>query len=591
MASSSRAKRQRGSDRASASASGDIQANESVLDAINDGRDPSRNGKMLARAVPAQLDGVPCDAAGEQRAYVLTESELLSLFFPSSVTRDKNKPLLPDWGFVKLLPPQWYAIVFAVQGKPGCFRAVSTGKLSVDSYPAAGKAGDPERAAGFTGGDSLRLVVFPHALRFFWASLHEPLRAEGAWPTAQDILMRGFVLAPEVRASLGTKLDAVAPDGAAPGWCASFRETIRERHWGAPPTDPLAQLELIAPLLSSTATDAATTKRLLAACLPIMAAAADAMPLVTSPASVREAIGIPDWLPLEAACRMAVASAAIIPKLPVDVRYHASAKIDAVWAETVELVEANLSFDEEFFAFDARSAVYRGPAGRTRAEHQHIGYTRMLVETEPTDGAKFNSSSATSIQFDEPRFPSDYATSEVLTFGPNECLVDLGAWAYCTEAECAAAIERHTPGRTDFLRRPPGFACALSHVGPIPTLSSLASGASGHRRSLLGDVLSACGFGSGVDDSEHRDRIIDHHELKWVNDGYAWKPVGHAWPEAGRLTRADVRARLIEALDRWRSEATPTRATCDRKNGMCAQCQYAVHRGENWGMWERLYGP
>jgi len=78
---------------------------------------------------------------------------------------------------------------------------------------------------------------------------------------------------------------------------------------------------------------------------------------------------------------------------------------------------------------------------------------------------------------------------------------------------------------------------------------------------------------------------------QWVNDGYAWKPVGHAWPEAGRLTRADVRARLIEALDRWRSEATPTRATCDRKNGMCAQCQYAVHRGENWGMWERLYGP
>ena len=83
---------------------------------------------------------------------------------------------------------------------------------------------------------------------------------------------------------------AEAPNGgAAPGWCASFRETIRERHCGAPPTDPLAQLELIAPLLSSTATDAATTKRLLAACLPIMAAAADVMPLVTSPASVREA--------------------------------------------------------------------------------------------------------------------------------------------------------------------------------------------------------------------------------------------------------------------------------------------------------------
>ena len=28
-------------------------------------------------------------------------------------------------------------------------------------------------------GDTLRLAVFPHALRFFWAGLHEPLRADG----------------------------------------------------------------------------------------------------------------------------------------------------------------------------------------------------------------------------------------------------------------------------------------------------------------------------------------------------------------------------------------------------------------------------
>ena len=156
MSVASRSKRQRGTDEASGAAAVDARPNESVWESLQAGRDPHRNGKTLAHVDPVRLEGVACDADGEQRAFVLTETEHLSLFFPSAVTRDKNKPLLPDWSFIQLLPPAWYAIVFAVQGQP-CFRAVSASKLSVDGYPTAGKAGDPDRAAGFTGGESLRL--------------------------------------------------------------------------------------------------------------------------------------------------------------------------------------------------------------------------------------------------------------------------------------------------------------------------------------------------------------------------------------------------------------------------------------------------
>ena len=86
--------------------------------------------------------------------------------------------------------------------------------------------------AGFTSQKDLRVVLYPNALRFFWAGLHEPLRAAGAWPSARQVLQSGFVLEPDVRNSLAAKLGAlVAPRDAT--WPHVIRSVMRVRHWPA----------------------------------------------------------------------------------------------------------------------------------------------------------------------------------------------------------------------------------------------------------------------------------------------------------------------------------------------------------------------
>ena len=109
-------------------------------------------------------------------------------------------------------------------------------KLCLDGYPVpSGVAADADKVAGFTQRQSLRLLLYPNALRFFWGGLHEPLRKDGAWPTATRVMLRGFVLEPPVRIALEAKLDALAPSSGNSPWCAEFRAAIRERHW-APST-------------------------------------------------------------------------------------------------------------------------------------------------------------------------------------------------------------------------------------------------------------------------------------------------------------------------------------------------------------------
>jgi len=172
---------------------------ESLWESLLHGRDPRQNGTELSRAQPSSVDGIVCDAE-EQRLYILTEVQHLSLFFPSAVTRDRKNSLLLEWEFLKLLPPDLYRIVYTLRAEPGRFRAVPEAKLCLDGYPApSGKADDPDKAAGFSDRASLRLALYPNALRFFSAGLHEPLRAAGAWPTTLQVLRRGFMLEPEVR--------------------------------------------------------------------------------------------------------------------------------------------------------------------------------------------------------------------------------------------------------------------------------------------------------------------------------------------------------------------------------------------------------
>ena len=108
---------------------------------------------------------------------------------------------------MRLLPPDFYVIVFALSTTPGTYRAVPEDKLLVDGYPVASRSpADAARLAGFTSQKELRVVLYPNALRFFWAGLHEPLQADGAWPSARAVLQSGYILKPEVRNALAAKL-------------------------------------------------------------------------------------------------------------------------------------------------------------------------------------------------------------------------------------------------------------------------------------------------------------------------------------------------------------------------------------------------
>ena len=204
-------------------------ASETVLEALAGGRDPRKGARSLVRAQASALVDVTCSADGEGRGYILTEVKDLSDFFPTALTRDRKNNLLPDWEWVKLLPPDFYRILHVDTRSSGCFRAVPESKLSVDGYPTpSSKADDPDKAAGFANRESLRLLLYPNAFRFFWYELHEPLRAEGAWPTATQIMRRGFVLEPTVRAALGVKLSSAQGGGS---WFDGFRAALRERYW------------------------------------------------------------------------------------------------------------------------------------------------------------------------------------------------------------------------------------------------------------------------------------------------------------------------------------------------------------------------
>lgn len=228
MATASRSKRSRDDGGASAEPP---QPEETILEALSGGRDLRRNGKELSRVDNALFTGCT-ELADGSIGYLLTAADQLATFLPRDLTRESGNNLLIDWSFIKLLPPAWYRIVFPLTATPGSYQAVSEAKLALDSYPTASRSPiDTERVAGFSSQKDLRLLLYPNALRFFHLGLHEPLRSEGVWPTARQVMERGYVLPPEVRATVGARLDAVAPLGEV--WCAAFRERLQSRYWPA----------------------------------------------------------------------------------------------------------------------------------------------------------------------------------------------------------------------------------------------------------------------------------------------------------------------------------------------------------------------
>ena len=207
---------------------------ESRWDALNAGRDAacSHGGQQITLSRWTRFDSSVQTDEGERRCYLLSEPNHLSRFLPAALTRESSScKLLPSWAWLRLLPPDFYRIVFELSATPGCFRAVPDSKLLVDGYPSGSRSPtDPERVAGFATQKDLRVVLYPNALRFFWAGLHEPLRADGAWPTARQVMQSGYVLRCEVRNALADRLAAAIPDT---DWSARFRQEIRLRHWPA----------------------------------------------------------------------------------------------------------------------------------------------------------------------------------------------------------------------------------------------------------------------------------------------------------------------------------------------------------------------
>ena len=230
-----------------------LEPPESIIDAINNGRDPKaiHRGALVelkssASASFIEASGIMC-GEGENRCYILGADDI-SAFLPKELRFESNCTLV-DWDFMKLVPPDWYAIVFA-DAMSHQYRAVPEHKLALDGYPpAVTKASDPETMAGLKTKKDLRLVFYPNAFRFFWGGLHAPLRAPGTWPSARAVQKHGYLLAQETRTALDALFPLAAP--ASQPWAASFRAALHERHWPpATPTSLVPETESLASVVS-----------------------------------------------------------------------------------------------------------------------------------------------------------------------------------------------------------------------------------------------------------------------------------------------------------------------------------------------------
>ena len=214
------------------------QSEETVLDALNAGRDPKRTQQktehVLSPATSESFDESIACGQGELRSFLVTSRQQYQHFFPkeSEVKSDPHNNLLIHWDILKMLPSSWYVLVYQLAASPGKYRAISEDKILLDSYPAASRAaGDADTIAGFKGQKDLRLVLRPNALRFLWGQLFKPMQAAGAWPSARRVMESGFELDRSTRDELEPLIGAVAPPESA--WRLPFVSALRRRYWPA----------------------------------------------------------------------------------------------------------------------------------------------------------------------------------------------------------------------------------------------------------------------------------------------------------------------------------------------------------------------
>jgi len=359
---------------------------ETVIDAINDGRDPSASNKgVLVELKAADASTFTTSSGlvagqGEARCYVLSEIDHIALFLPKALTREVNCTLV-EWSFIKLLPFEWYDIVFKERGSDR-YRSIPEGKRSLEGYPlVVTKAGDPEHAAGFANKKDLRLVFYPNAFRFYWLSLHTLIQP--AWPSARQMLASGCVLSAAAGGALGLQLDEIAsPPGAADApvepWRTGFCSVLRDRHCrgvtrAVHPTDA-----------SASSPDEAVSA--LEACAPAVSSAALAFAQAATQPALNEVLAVPAWAaePVAAACAiLETFTADVLPRLPPDVGLPSAIRhCGSDWEKRVDAFL--LAADPERLplaqlpGFVASSAVSPDP-GLKHAGPEQIGYTQIRL--------------------------------------------------------------------------------------------------------------------------------------------------------------------------------------------------------------------
>ena len=371
-------KRRRGSD----TGKSERQMLQDPLDAMHEGHDPTvrtpRGTYTLQRAGLSEFDAsVRCDNDG-RRPYLLRKPEDIGEFFPSAITRERKNNLLVNWDFIKLLPPDWYVIVFELTASPGRYAAIPDDRLLLDGYPQASRSpSDPVRQAGFDRVEYLRLVLFPNAIRFLVSRLYEPLREQGVWPTARQVLMHGYVLpASEEKEQLGDYIDGLARPTRP--WHGAFSAELHLRYWGSTATPvPVAE-----PLTGPAEQPVAALSKMSHAC----AADAVASLLVRLPtdATLLDACCGPAWLDTIVLATRALVVRVWRDQIAPDVLGWSRGVIPEEWVHLLrykreysfeEGVQMNPLPQREWWAYDADSAVVLRTDDH---ENPVLGYRRIM---------------------------------------------------------------------------------------------------------------------------------------------------------------------------------------------------------------------
>ena len=112
------------------------------------------------------------------------------------------------------------------------YAAVPEAALRLDGYPSASDLKATGATASGLKPQSLRLLLYPMAWRFYSIGLDKLLGE--SWPSTRGVQQSGFLLSAAARAALDAKLAShCPPSDPSKAGCTSLHTALRERHWPA----------------------------------------------------------------------------------------------------------------------------------------------------------------------------------------------------------------------------------------------------------------------------------------------------------------------------------------------------------------------